>query len=174
MATQISLALVCHSDALDLLASRIRGEGVDVTLAPPNTLLVDCDTVSCDHVTFFPCVCAERAERVVAALLNTSTYHLTKRLHPGCNASLLPTFPLDWVNDGDDLYVMHGIPSQLLYESVPGPETKPPKMGEKKGGVWVMFRATERTVGFKLMPLELNGEEVIAKATAMMEEATMY
>ena len=169
------IAVVCNSDALDLLASRIRGEGVDVTLAPPNALLVDCDTDSCDHMTFFPCISDDRAERIVAALLNVKTDHLTKTLLPGFNAALLPTFPFDSVNDGADLYVMHGNPTQMLYnQSVPGPESKTPMMGSSKGGVWVMFRATERTDGFDLYPLKLNNDEILSKATAIMKKATMY
>jgi len=169
------LALVCHSDALDLLASRIRGEGVDVTLAPPNALLVDCDTDSCDHMNFFPCISDDRAERIVAALLNVKTDHLTKTLLPGFNAALLPTFPFDSVNDGDDLYVMHGNPTQMLYnQSVPGAETIASMLGEKKGGVWVMFRARERTDGFDLLPLGLNNDEILSKATDIMKKATMY
>ena len=169
------IAIVCNSDALDLLASRIRGEGVDVTLAPPNALLVDCDTDSCDHMTFFPCISDDRAERIVAALLNVKTDHLTKTLLPGFNAALLPTFPFDSVNDGADLYVMHGNATQMIYnQSAPGPETKTPMMGSSKGGVWVMFRATERTDGFDLFPLGLNGDEILSKATAIMNKATMY
>ena len=77
------------------------------------------------------------------------------------------------MNDGADLYVMHGNPTQMLYNQVPGPETKTPMTGEK-GGVWVMFRATERTDGFDLLPLGLDNDEILSKATAIMKKATMY
>ena len=171
-----SIALLVHTDMLDLIASRIRGEGVDCALSPPNAILIDCDADACDHMAFFPCISDARAERIVAALLNVKTSHLVDNLLPGFNCALLPTFPFDSVSDGnaEGLHVIHSGPTSMLADQVPSPETVPSLLGPTKGGPWVLFRGSVQTDKVELSPLELEGIELTAEATRLILTATGY
>ena len=170
------IALLVHTDMLDLITSRIRGEGVECNLSPPNAILIDTDADACDHMTFFPGISDARAERLVAALLNVKTSHLVGSLLPGFNCALLPTFPFGSVSDGnaEGLHVIHSGPTSMLADQVPGPETVPSLLGPTKGGPWVLFRGSVQTDKVELSPLELEGIELLTEATRLMLTATGY
>ena len=171
-----SIALLVHSDMVDLIASRIRDEGVDCALSPPNGILIDCDVDASEQMSFFPCISDARAERIVAALLNVKTLYLVDNLLPGFNCALLPTFPFDSVSDGnaEGLHVIHSGPTSMLADQVPGPETVPSLLGPTKGGPWVLFRGSVQTDKVELSPLELEGIELLTEATRLMLTATGY
>jgi hypothetical protein len=171
-----SIALLVHSDMVDLIASRIRDEGVDCALSPPNGILIDCDVDASEQMSFFPCISDARAERIVAALLNVSTSYLVDNLLPGFNCALLPTFPNHSVSGGDAVgfHVIYSGPTSMLADQVPGPETVPSLLGPTKGGPWVLFRGSVQTDMVEITPIELEGIELLMEATRLMLTATGY
>ena len=84
------IALLVNCDMLDLITTRVRGEGVKCTRSPPNGILIDTDADACENMSFFPGIVDSRAERIVAALLNVKTSHLVDNLLPAFNCALLP------------------------------------------------------------------------------------
>ena len=117
-----------------------------------------------------------KAERVVAALLNVKTSHLVDNLLPGFNCALLPTFPFRSVSDGDaeGLHVIYSGPTSMLADQVPSPETVPSLLGPTRGAPRVLFRGTVQTDKIELIPLELEGIELVTEATRLMLTANGY
>ena len=170
-----SIALLVHSDMLDIIASRIRTEGVDCALSPPNAILIDCDMDSCE-LSFFPGISDARAERIVAALLNVKTSHLVENLLAGFNCALLPTLPCSSVSDGEEvgLHVIYSGPTSMLADQVPGPETAPSMLGLFKGGPWIVFCGKVHTDKIDIMPLEWEGVHLLNEATRLMLTVAGY
>ena len=171
------IALLVNCDMLDLITTRVRGEGVKCTRSPPNGILIDTDADACENMSFFPGIVDSRAERIVAALLNVKTSHLVDNLLPAFNCALLPTFPFDSVSDDGDaegLHVIHSGPTSMLADQVPSPETVPSLFGPTKGGPWVLFRGSMQTDKIGLIPLELEGIELLTEAKRLMLTATGY
>ena len=160
-----SLAILVSEDMVDLTASRMRDEGLEVIIKPPCSILVDCETQTADHMTFFPGLREETSGKVVAALMAVSFHHLSTTLLPG--RILLPTFPFDCTSDGSGHHVMYGNVCQMLYNVCAGPSAI------AYSGPLIMFRATEKTDGWDL--LELGDIDVLERANEiMLSQASGY
>ena len=154
----VTLAILVSEDMVDLTSTRMRDEGLEVTIKPPCTILVDCEAQAADHMTFFPGLSEETSGKVVASLMGISFRHLSTTLLPG--RVLLPTFPFDSKSDGSGLHVMYGNVCQMLYNVCAGPSAI------AYSGPLVMFRATEKTNGWDL--LELGDIDFLERANEIM------
>ena len=132
-----SIVLLLHSAMIDLVASRLRENALDCTLAPPNGIRLTCEMGECGiEDTYFPGMTKTTCEKIVASLWGISHSFLVELLE-GYNAGLLPCLPMQVKSKGS-LHLHFGKPGQMLYFQVAGPE---PRCNEGSGGCWVLFQA---------------------------------
>ena len=168
------LAILISEHMLDLTACRLREEGVAFTLVPPCTLKLECESTSCDHFAFLPGLSPPTCIKVVAALLDVTTLHLTNTLLPRADPVASIVYPFDSVTDGHDHFVIHSTIPSVLFNVSACPETHPCMIGEGKGGPWILFEAVERGDGFDLQPLSLADDELLPKATSIMSQTMSF
>ena len=169
--TQMEVVILCHSAALDLLVCRLRGEGVDCTIAPPNAVKITIDIEGAEGLDFLP-LTKGKMERVIAACMNVSHAAFTQDLFPMYHPAVA-TLPFKRMVSGD-LFLHHGSPTQLLYGRLAGPETITSYCGTMQGGPWILFRAKKLEDGYKFLSLGIQDDALLATATGLMEEATSY
>ena len=149
---------------VDLTVCRVRNEGVDCTLCPPNAILIDCDDL--EQTSFFPGMAELTMERLCAAFLGVSHACLRDEILPGFHCGFLPTYPFHTVLGEEGLRLNHTTSSAMLFSQVAGPETITSSCNYLQGGPWVLFRLQDGHVA----PIVLEDDKILPIATQIMEQ----
>ena len=162
-----SIALLVHSAMVDLIASRLRDNGIDCVLAPPNGIRIECETQEAPtEDVYFPGMTDATSEKIVSALWGVSHAFLCELLL-GFKAGVLPCLPMR-MKEAGNLRLHYGRPSQMLYVQVSGPE---PRCKEGQGGCWVLFRADEvDDETYRMEALDLEDDRLMAVANDILGE----
>ena len=171
----MEVLLIVNSNLADLVVSRIRDAGIDCTLSAPCVIRLPVEERESKD-TFWIGLTQETAEHVCSALLGMSRDCLVKTLLPGFNASAMVSLPHKRQSEGNcHLHYVRG--AAMLYNQVPGPEIHPCELGERFGGVWLLFSADE--VDEDIFHMESiselqDGEQILSVAKALISKDPSY
>lgn len=170
----MSFAVIVNSGIRSVVLAQMEDNGLEVRPAGDNAIVVQTAATEIDvGFTFFP-LPPEGQEAAIAACLLKPTEAVKMML----GVPQLATLPFDAEGELDDgeakntCILQYGAPTQLMYNSVAGPEIRIAMGGPLVGGVWVLLRATRSTAeSYTVEDLALTDEEVAHMTQLLIAKA---